>query len=74
MLGILYFPTEAVTRGVSQNFAKFTGKHLYQSLFFNKAEKETLAQVFFCEFGKILMNMFFAEHLWATASVPNIQI
>ena len=35
-------PLEAATRGVHQrkgilrNFAKFTGKHLCQSLFFNK--------------------------------------
>ena len=32
-------------KGVLRNFAKFTGKHLYQSLFFNK---EPLAQVFSC--------------------------
>ena len=28
--------TESATRGVLINFAKFTGKHLYQSLFINK--------------------------------------
>ena len=44
-------------KGVLINFAKFTGKHLYQSLFFNKVatlrsrtcnfiKNETLAQVF----------------------------
>ena len=36
------------------------------SLFFNK--KETLAQVFSCEFIEISKNTFFTEHLWATAS------
>ena len=45
-------------KGVLRNFTKFTGKHLCQSLFFNKVageacnfiKKETLAQVFSCEF------------------------
>ena len=45
--------------------------HLCQSLFFNKVasfiKKETLAQVFSCEFCKISKNTIFAEHLWATA-------
>ena len=49
-----------------KNLAKFTGKHLCQSLFF---KKETLAQVFFCEFCEIFKNTFFTEYLWATASV-----
>ena len=46
-----------------------------QSLFFNKVaglarnfiKKETLAQVFACEYYKVSKNTFFAEHLWATA-------
>ena len=52
-------------KGVHRNFAKFTGKHLCQSLFFNKVagratllKKETLAQVFSCEFCEISMNTF----------------
>ena len=61
-------------KGVPENFAKFTGKHLCQSLFFNKvAEKETLAQVFSCEFCKIFKNTFFTEHLRTTASVTLIK-
>ena len=40
---------------------KFTGKHLRQSLFFNK---ETVAQVFSYEFAKFLRTPFFIEHLW----------
>ena len=40
-------------KDVLKNVAKFTGRHLRQSLFFNKVEKETLAQMFFCEFYKI---------------------
>ena len=51
----------SVGKGVLRNFSKFTGKHLYQNLFFNKVanqacnfiKKETLAQVFSCEFCEI---------------------
>ena len=32
-------------------------------------KKETLAQVFSCEFCEIFKNTVFTEHLWATASV-----
>ena len=64
---------------VLRNFAKFTGKHLCQSLFFDKVaglkpeaynfiKKEILAQVFSCEFCIISKNTFFTEHVWATAS------
>ena len=64
---------------VLRNFAKLTGKHLCQSLFFNKVagltpqacnfiKKEALAQTFSCEFSEISKNTFFTEHLWATAS------
>ena len=34
----------------------------------NFIKKETLAQVFYCEFCEIFKNTFFIEHLWATAS------
>ena len=46
----------SIIKGVLRNFAKFKGKHLCQSLFFNKVselqpcnfiKRETLAQVFF---------------------------
>ena len=53
---------------VLRNFAKFTGKHLCQSIFFlNKVaglrpaillKKEILAQVFACEFCEISKNIF----------------
>ena len=60
------FPEVFCRKGVLRNFAKFTGKHLCQSLFFNKVaggacnfiKKETLAQVFSCEFCKIFKNTF----------------
>ena len=53
-------------KGVLRNFTKFTGKHLCQSLFFNKVsggtcnfiKKENLAQAFSCEFCKICRNDF----------------
>ena len=59
-------------KDVLRNFAKFTGKHLCQSLFFNKVasgafnfiKKETLAQVFTVNFSKFLRTYFFTEHLW----------
>ena len=34
----------------------------------NCIKKETLAQMFSCEFSEISKNTFFTEHLWATAS------
>ena len=47
----------SIKKGVPRNFTKFTGKHLCQSLFFNKfanfIKKETLGQVFSCEFCEI---------------------
>ena len=47
----------SVKKGVPRSFAKFTGQHLCQSLFFNKV-KETLAQVLSCEFCEISKNTF----------------
>ena len=48
--------------GVLRNLAKFTGKSLRQSLFFNKVagltEKQTLAQVLSCQFCQISKNTF----------------
>ena len=63
-------------KGFLKNFAKFTGKHLCESLFFNNiassrpatllkerlcnfSKKETLAQMFFCEFCEIFKNTYF---------------
>ena len=69
---LLYFTSEAVIgrcfvkKGVIRNFAKFTGKYLYQRLFFSKVaglrsffiKKETLTQVFSCEFCEISKNTY----------------
>ena len=64
-------------KGVLKKLTKFTGKHLLQSLCFNKVaglacnfiKKEILAQVFFCEFCEISKKTFFTEHLRMAASV-----
>ena len=54
---------------VLKNFAKFTGNYLFQSLFFNKVffiffiKKDTLTQVFSCEFCKIFKNTFFMRYI-----------
>ena len=54
---------------ISQNSQENTcaGKHLRQSLFFNKVagfiKKETLAQVFPCEFYGIFKNTFFSQNI-----------
>ena len=42
-------------KNVLKHFAKFTGKHLCQSLFFNKV-------------AEIFKNIFFTENLWMNAS------
>ena len=62
-------------KGVHRNFAKFTGKHLCQSLFFNKVavpatllKKNTLEQVFSCEFCEISKNAFCYRTPLVTAS------
>ena len=66
-----------VIKGVLRNFAKFTGKHLCQSLIFNKVaglshvillKKETLTQVFSCKVCEISKNTFFVEFHRTTAS------
>ena len=60
----------SVKKRVLRNFAKFTGKHLCQSLFFNKVAG-TVAQVFSCKFCEISKNKFFTEHLRTTTSATN---
>ena len=51
----------SIKKGVLKNFAKFTGKHLCQSLFFNTVEG----------LSSIFKNIFFTEHPRATASVDS---
>ena len=54
-------------KGVLKHFVKFTGKHLHQSLVLKKVacifiKKETLTQLFSCEFREIFKSTFFIEH------------
>ena len=62
-------------KSVLRDFAKFTEKHLCQSLFFNKVaglspqacnfiKKETLPRYFPVNFAKLIKTPFFIEHLW----------
>ena len=69
-------------KGVPENFAKFTGKQLCESLLFKKAAaglrtatlKKTLAQVFPCEFREFFKYTFLREHLQTTASAKQSNI
>ena len=60
-------------KDVLQNFAKFTGKHLCLSLFFNKVadlrpaillKKRLWHRCFVVNFAKFLRTPFFIEYLW----------
>ena len=60
-------------KDVLRNFAKFTGKHLCQSPFFNKVaalrratllKKRLWHRCFPVNFAKFLRTPFFTEHLW----------
>ena len=73
----------SVKKVVPRNAANFIGKQLCQSLFFYKVagllgcscnfiKKETLTQVFSCEFCEISKNNFFPEHVWETASDSDV--
>ena len=61
-------PEVLCKKRVLKNSTKFTGKHLCQSLFFDKVagqvcnfiKKETLALMFSCEFCEIFKNTFFS--------------
>ena len=75
----VYFQNIVVCNEPFRNFAKFTGKHLCQSLFFitklraasNFIKKETLAQLFCCEFGEICENIFFYRTPLVAASIAS---
>ena len=49
-------------KGVLKNFAKFTGKHLFRSLFFDKFAGLKPTQVCSWEFGEIFKNIFLLQH------------
>ena len=56
-------------KGVLKDFTKFTGKHLFQSL-----KKETLVQLFSCEFCEISKNAFFYRTPLVAASAGSQNI
>ena len=75
--------TETATGGAlckKRKFRKIHRKTLVPEPFFNKAQacnfikKETLAQVFSCEFWNISKNTFFTEHIRTTASGESFKI
>ena len=66
-------PEAFCKKGVLRNFTKFIGKHLCQSLFFNKVadlrpttllKKGLWHRYFPVNFAKFLRTLFFIEHLW----------
>ena len=68
----------SVTKGVLKNFAKYTRKHLCQSLLFNKnaglrpatlLKKRLQHRCFPVNFAEISKNTFFTEQLQATGSI-----
>ena len=70
-------------KGVLKNFAKFTGKHLCQSLFFNKVSglrpetllKERLSRRCFpMNFAKFLRTPFLIEHLQSLLLLLNTSL
>ena len=72
-------PTELLyKKGVLKILAKIRGKHLRQSVFFNKVaglrpatllKKRLRHRVFLCECSEIFKNTFFTEYLRETPSV-----
>ena len=65
-------PVVFCKKGVFRDFAKFTGKHLCQSVFFNKVglrpatllKKRLWHRCFPVNFEKFLRTPFLTEHLW----------
>ena len=55
MVALCRRPEVFCEKGVLKNFAKFSGKHLCQSLFFNKVAGGS------CEFWKVSKNTFFLQ-------------
>ena len=76
------FPEVFCRKGVLRNFAKFTGKHLCQSLFFNKVaglrsvtllKKRLWHRCFPVNFAKFLRIPFLTEHLrWLLLAFDNL--
>ena len=81
---VAVFRRYSIKKGVLKTFAKFTGKQLCQSLFFNKVAELSPASLLkkrrwhrcFVNFAKFLGTPFFIEHpcwlLPATANISNV--
>ena len=68
---LLQNTSERLLLDVLRNFAKFTSKHLCQSIFLNKISGEDLpARVISCELCKILRTSFLRTLVAASVSVP----
>ena len=71
-------PRRFCEKGVLRNFAKFTGKHLFQNIYFNKVtglacnfiKNDSLAQVFVREFCETSKSTFFyrTDHVAVSVS------
>ena len=57
---------------ISQNLQENTCARVF--FLVNFIKKETLAQVFSCEFCEISKSTFFTEHLWTTASIISFMV
>ena len=62
-------PIGVLKQGVLRNFTKFTGNHLYESIFFIFIKKDTLAQVFSSKFCESSKNSFLYRTPLVAASV-----
>ena len=62
------------TTPVAASVFGFNGFHGIKDYYCNFIKKETLAQVFSCEFCETSKNTFFTEHLWTTVSIRSKNI
>ena len=70
---VSYCPEEKGVRKISQNSQE--NAYARASLLINFNKKETLAQVFSCEFREILKNIFFIEHFcWLLLTLRTLKI
>ena len=76
-------PEVCYKKSILKYLVKFIGKHLYQNLFFKKVaglksvillKKRLWHRCFYVNFCEIFKNIFFTEHLRATAYAIRMQI
>ena len=66
---IHYRKTECLLEATWNTISFFYTQKQPPEVFYRNIKKETLAEVFYCEFCEIFKNTFFTEHLWTTASL-----